>query len=82
MATPPIKWLKARNFSWEKYRSASCPPKNIPVSEARAKALKTHALLIEREVQVVLTEIQIEQRQPRAIDHVFEKHHHRELRTD
>src|SRR6188768_1815078 len=42
MATPPTRWLKARNFSAEKFRSANWLLKNIPTMAAMGKAFRIH----------------------------------------
>ena len=44
IATPPMKWLAAINFSAAKLRSANWLLKNMAVSEAIANALFTHVL--------------------------------------
>ena len=40
MASPPTNWLKARNFSAAKFRSANWLLKNIATSAATGKALR------------------------------------------
>ena len=40
IASPPIKWLKARNFSAAKLRSANWLLKNIPMMAATGNALR------------------------------------------
>ena len=40
MASPPTRWLKARNFSAAKFRSANWLLKNIPTIAATGKALR------------------------------------------
>ena len=43
IATPPIPWLNARNFSAAKLRSQNWLLKNIPTMAAMGKAFKIHA---------------------------------------
>ena len=42
IASPPIRWLMARNRSAEKLRSANWLLKNIPTNDASAKAFRIH----------------------------------------
>jgi len=43
MATPPMRWLKPRNFSAAKWRSANWLLKNMPMMAAMGKAFRIQA---------------------------------------